>query len=131
MYPHYTSATTGSSIKDFEAAAARIYPELTYTVIREWYDWPAYLDALANRVREGLEKFHELVRDEVPILFSAHALPQKFIDDGDPYLDHVTSTVKGVMAALSRSPLEARLPEPERPGAVDGAGYPGGARSTR
>ena len=104
MYPHYTTATTGSSIKDFEATAAQIYPELNYSVISEWYDWPAYLDALANRIREGLEKFHELVRDEVPILFSAHALPQKFIDDGDPYLDHVMCTVRGVMERFEEHP---------------------------
>ena len=104
MYPHYTTATAGSSIKDFEAAAARIYPELNYSVISEWYDWPAYLDTLANRIREGLEKFHELVRDEVPILFSAHALPQKFIDDGDPYLDHVMCTVRGVMERFEERP---------------------------
>ncbi len=104
MYPHYTSATTGSSIKDFATAAARVYPELKYTVISEWYDWPAYLDVLASRVREGLEKFHELVRDEIPILFSAHALPQKFIDDGDPYLDHVLATVRGVMERFEERP---------------------------
>ena len=104
MYPHYTNATTGSSIKDFEATAKRIYPDLNYSVISEWYDWPAYLDALANRVREGLEKFHELVRDEISILFSAHALPQKFIDDGDPYLDHVTATVRGVMERFDEHP---------------------------
>lgn len=104
MYPHYTNATTGSSIKDFAAAAAKIYPELKYTVIREWYDWPAYLDSLANRIREGLEKFHELVRDEIPILFSAHALPQKFIDEGDPYLDHVLCTVRGVMERFEERP---------------------------
>jgi ferrochelatase len=104
MYPHYTGATSGSSIKDFEAAAARIYPELNYIVISEWHAWPAYLDALANRVREGLEKFHELVRDEIPILFSAHALPQKFIDDGDPYLEHVLATVRGVMERFEERP---------------------------
>ncbi len=104
MYPHYTSATTGSSVKDFEATATRIYPELKYSVISEWYDWPAYLDTLASRIREGLEKFHELVRDEVPILFSAHALPQKFIDDGDPYLDHVMCTVRGVMERFEERP---------------------------
>ncbi len=104
MYPHYTGATSGSSIKDFAAAAARIHPQLKYTVISEWYDWPAYLDVLANRIRDGLEKFHELVRDEIPILFSAHALPQKFIDDGDPYLDHVLCTVKGVMERFEDHP---------------------------
>ena len=104
MYPHYTGATSGSSIKDFATAAARVYPELKYSVISEWYDWPAYLDVLANRVREGLEKFHELTRDEIPILFSAHALPQKFIDDGDPYLDQVLCTVRGVMDRFEERP---------------------------
>lgn len=104
MYPHYTSATTGSSVKDFAAEAARVYPQLKYRVIKEWYDWPAYLDALANRVRVGLDKFHELVRDEIPILFSAHALPQKFIDQGDPYLDHVLCTVRGVMERFPKHP---------------------------
>ena len=106
MYPHYTGATTGSSIKDFETAAAHVHPHLKYTIIREWYDWPDYLDALANRVKEGLQKFHELVRDEVTILFSAHALPQKFIDRGDPYLKHVESTVAGVMDRLGANPWQ-------------------------
>ncbi len=104
MYPHFTRATTGSSINDFQACAARYFPELEYTIIREWYDWPGYLEALANRIREGLEKFHELVRNEVPILFSAHALPQKFIDEGDPYLEHVQATVQGVMAHFKGHP---------------------------
>lgn len=98
MYPHYTGATTGSSVNDFRRTAARVYPNLHYRVIESWYDWPGYLAALAGRVRTGLESFHELVRDEVQIVFSAHALPQKFIDRGDPYLDQVLATVKGVMA---------------------------------
>jgi ferrochelatase len=100
LYPHYTGATTGSSLNDFARAVQKYHPGLRYTVIREWYDWPGYLDALANRVREGLSMFHEMVRDEVTILFSAHALPQKFIDRGDPYLAHVQETVKGVMTRV-------------------------------
>lgn len=97
MYPHYTGATTGSSINDFKRAAASVHPELDYQLIEDWYDWPAYLDSLANRVKEGLDLFHDLLRDEVQILFSAHALPQKFIDRGDPYQKHVEATVQGVM----------------------------------
>lgn len=97
MYPHYTGATTGSSVNDFTQTAAQIYPELEYRIIEHWFDWPAYLDSLAQRVREGLETFHELTRDDVQILFSAHALPQKFIDRGDPYQQQVEATAQGVM----------------------------------
>ncbi|MFO7765874.1 MAG: ferrochelatase [Pelovirga sp.] len=97
MYPHYTGATTGSSVNDFKRAVAQVYPELEYRVIEQWHDWAPYLDSLANRIHEGLETFHELMRDDVQILFSAHALPQRFIDRGDPYQQQVEETVKGVM----------------------------------
>ncbi len=97
MYPHYTGATTGSSVNDFKRAAAKVYPQLAYQLIEDWYDWPGYLDALANRIKEGLESFHELLRDQVQILFSAHALPQKFIDRGDPYQQHVETTAAEAM----------------------------------
>jgi len=97
MYPHYTGATTGSSVNDFRAAVAKVYPELEFQLIEEWYDWPGYIEALANRVNEGLDSFHDLMRDDVQILFSAHALPQKFIDRGDPYQQQVEITVERVM----------------------------------
>jgi len=102
MYPHYTGATTGSSINDFKRTAAKVYPELQYQLIEDWYDWPAYLDALANRVREGLA---EMPEDQTRrIFFSAHALPQKFIDRGDPYQQHVMATVQGVMDRVDGRP---------------------------
>ncbi|PKN11561.1 MAG: ferrochelatase [Deltaproteobacteria bacterium HGW-Deltaproteobacteria-4] len=104
LYPHYTGATSGSSIADFERAVAKYHPTLKLTIISQWYDWPGYLDALAHRVKESLETYHELMRDEVQILFSAHALPQKFIDRGDPYLDHVLATVRGVMKRVGERP---------------------------
>ena len=97
MYPHYTRATTGSSVNDFRAAVAKVHPELEYQLIEEWYDWPGYIDALANRINEGLDTFHDLMRDDVQILFSAHALPQKFIDRGDPYQKQVEATVEATM----------------------------------
>ncbi|WP_303721924.1 ferrochelatase [Malonomonas rubra] len=97
MYPHYTGATTGSSVNDFRRAVDRIYPKLQYRLIKDWYNWPPYLDALANRVKEGIEQFHDMVQNEVQILFSAHALPQKFIDRGDPYQQQVETTASEVM----------------------------------
>ena len=97
MYPHYTGATTGSSINDFKRTAERVYPELDCQFIEQWYDWPGYLDALANRINTALDDLSAVERQEVQIVFSAHALPQKFIDRGDPYLKQVEATVQGVM----------------------------------
>ncbi len=97
LYPQYAEATSGSSIGDFQQAAAKLFPELAYAVIPEWYDWPAYLDALAARINEGLEGFSAEGRSAVPLLFSAHAMPQKVIDRGDPYLSQILVTVRGLL----------------------------------
>lgn len=97
LYPQYAGATSGSSIADFQQAAAKLFPELAYSVIPEWYDWPAYLDALAARINEGLERFPAEGRAGVPLLFSAHAMPQKVIDHGDPYLSQILATVRGLL----------------------------------
>ena len=106
MYPHYTGATTGSSVKDFKRAVAESAPELNCTYIEQWYDWPGYLDALAGRVKVGIANIHDMLHNEMQIVFSAHALPQKFIDRGDPYLDHVKATVDGVMQRVGDIPYQ-------------------------
>ncbi len=98
LYPHFTGATSGSSINDFVRSASRLYPELDYRVIDQWFDWHPYHVALATRIREGLEEMPVEWLPRTQILFSAHALPQKFIDRGDPYLYQVKATVEGVMA---------------------------------
>jgi ferrochelatase len=104
LYPQYAGATSGSSIADFRQAAATLFPELAYGIIDHWYDWSAYLDALAARIGEGLQRLPENLRAQAPILFSAHALPQKVIDRGDPYLGQTLATVRGVMQRLGERP---------------------------
>jgi len=106
LYPQYAEATTGSGIADFRHAAAILFPELTYAVIDRWYDWAPYLDALTARVIEGLEAFPAGMRETVPILFSAHSLPQKVIDRGDPYLGQTLATVRGIMQRLGKHPWQ-------------------------
>jgi protoporphyrin/coproporphyrin ferrochelatase len=103
MYPHYTGATTGSSVKDFRRAASAAHPRLTLQVIEHWYDWPGYLDALAARVQEGLAALPADAR-KTHVLFSAHSLPQSYIDRGDPYLEHVMATVQGTMERVGKVP---------------------------
>jgi ferrochelatase len=100
LYPQYAGATSGSSIADFHQAAATLFPELAYGVIDHWHDWPPYLDALAARVEEGLRLLPEELRSKAPILFSAHALPQRVIDRGDPYLGQTLATVSRLMQRL-------------------------------
>ena len=102
LYPHYSRATTGSSINEVKRITAQAGVEFDISYIDRFYDHPLYIEALAARVREGLEKLSG--GDGAQILFSAHSLPQSFIDDGDPYLDHILETVRLVMASIGDIP---------------------------
>jgi ferrochelatase len=50
---------------------------------------------LVEKIAKALASFSE--RKRVQLLFSAHGLPQSFIDSGDPYLDQIRATVRLVM----------------------------------
>jgi len=95
LYPHYSRATVGSSINELERELAQsgIKPDLSY--IRQFYDHPLYIAALTEKIEKGLAGFGD--RSQVQLVFSAHGLPQSFIDSGDPYLDHIQGTVKLAM----------------------------------
>lgn len=98
LYPHYSRATSGSSFNDFECAIAKGGYSFEISYIRQFFDHPLYIKALIEKIEKGLANF--LDRSKVQLFFSAHSLPQSFIEDGDPYLDHITTTVKLVMESF-------------------------------
>ena len=102
LYPHYSRATTGSSRRAFERALAepRWQGRFDVTHIEAYPDHPTYLDAMADTVARGLAGFPAHRRAHVTVLFSAHGLPRKFIDEGDPYVEHTHRTVDGIVERL-------------------------------
>lgn len=117
LYPHYTRATTGSSEADFRAAIAARNRPPALEVVREWYDHPGYLDLWAAKVQESLDALAPDVRDRVRLVVSAHGLPERFIRRGDPYVDHVRATMRGVLRRIE-SPPPASLCFQSRTGPV-------------
>jgi len=104
LYPHYTSATTGSSLWELRKRIAGKPPAagaVRLVEIDRWADHPRYLDALAQQVRAGLAQFPEERRDGVELLFSAHGLPETFIRQrGEPYVHDLEQTIAGVLARI-------------------------------
>ena len=102
LYPQYSSTTTGSSLNEWQRQFPRP-PAATVHVVREFHDHPLYLDALVERIGQGLERFRRSnghaarVPSDVHLLFSAHSIPTRVIERGDPYQAQIEATVKGVM----------------------------------
>jgi ferrochelatase len=95
LYPHYSIATTGSSVDDLREAAARSGHQFELALVEAWPEQPDYIACLAKNIKAGLQRFGG---EPVELVYSAHSLPKKFIDEGDPYLDHMARTIKAVEA---------------------------------
>ncbi len=95
LYPHYSRATVGSSINELERELKKSGARLEFSYILSFFDNPHYIAALAEKIEQGLAGFED--RSSVQLAFSAHGLPQSFIDSGDPYLDHIQNTVRLTM----------------------------------
>lgn len=97
MYPHYSFATTSSSLKEWK----RVYhPGANGNaprehVIEKFFDHPLYIQAVVEKLNLSLTHFNE--PDGAHIVFSAHGLPLSLIERGDPYARQVADTVKLVM----------------------------------
>ena len=103
LFPHYSKATTGSSRNEFERVLRRprwSTSRFTVTHIDRYPDDRRYLDAMTETVRRAWLKIPDNRRERAVILFSAHGLPQKFIDQGDPYVEHIEATRRGILMRL-------------------------------
>jgi ferrochelatase len=92
LYPHFSRATTGSSINELKRVLGQAGVEFSVSYIDRFYDHPLYIEALTTRIEEGLAGFPW--REGAHLLFSVHALPRSLIDGGDPYLNHIMETVR-------------------------------------
>ena len=104
LFPHYSKATTGSSRNEFERALDKpAWRAMHFHVshIDRYPDEPRYLDAMAESVAQAWKTIPADRRERTVVLFSAHGLPQKFIDEGDPYVAHIEATRRGILDRLS------------------------------
>ena len=100
MAPHYSRMSIEAYHKKVEQAGSPV----AMAPIHDWHLLPGYIDALASRVRAALERFPADVRAQVPVIFSAHSLPEQILSWNDPYPSQLRATVAAVMQRLGDQP---------------------------
>ncbi len=100
MYPAYSSATSGSSLEEFDRAAKLLLPGVPAYRIGQWPALPAYVEFLRRGVTDALEAVGREHWRETAVLFTAHSVPMRLIRRGDPYRSHIEQTMKLVNAGL-------------------------------
>jgi ferrochelatase len=94
LAPHYSSYSIGQYVG--RATAAAEPHGIGVVGIDSWATEPAFIDFLANDMRARLAKMPANTK----VLFTAHSLPQRIIDGGDPYPHELRSTAVAVAGAL-------------------------------
>ena len=97
LYPHYSFATTGSSLKEWQRLYRSNGVSPSVKMINDFHAHPFYIAALAERVNESLDAMNQ--PNDVHLLFSAHGLPLSLVEKGDPYPQQIEETVKLLLAA--------------------------------
>lgn len=105
MYPHWSCATTGSSLNELARAVKRtgLESSFAWSVIDRWPLHDGFVRSMTSTVEEGLREFAPADRRDVVLLFSAHSLPQSIVDRGDAYPAEVAATTEAVMESLGRT----------------------------
>jgi len=91
LAPHYSAMSVGAYEKKLlEASAGR----LDAALVRRWGDHPKFLEAVAGRVAQALQRFP--APGAVHVLFTAHSLPERILATGDPYPDELRASAAAV-----------------------------------
>jgi ferrochelatase len=105
MYPQYSTTTTRSSVEDVEAQCEVLGYRPALTVIEPYHSDPAYV---ALQVAGIMEALGSEEASDYDLLLSAHGLPMRIIEAGDPYRQQIELNAAAIKRALAEQGVDFR-----------------------
>jgi ferrochelatase len=82
MAPHWSGMSVETYIERVQQAVEDHGETPAFTFVRSYHDHPAFVAFLTERVREALVAFPDELRNDAAVIFSAHSLPVRTVEDG-------------------------------------------------
>lgn len=99
LAPHYSKMSIGDYARRAERAAAEKGWRGSLRVVESWHLNEGLIALLAARVTEATARLPEEARRAAVVLFTAHSLPERILQAGDPYPGQLRATAAAVAAA--------------------------------
>jgi ferrochelatase len=99
LAPQNSRTSIGLYRKYLKDAVAQVQPGLTVDFVESWHDHPGLIDAFCARLTAALQAAQEETGSHVPVIFTAHSVPERTIAGGDPYEQQVRETAALVAGA--------------------------------
>jgi ferrochelatase len=98
LAPHYSAMSVGEYVeRATEQATTR---GLRARFLDRWFDEPALIDALAARVATALQSLTPAQATDATVVVTAHSLPARILETGDPYPDEIATTARLIAEML-------------------------------
>ncbi len=103
LYPQFSTTTTKSSLEDFEEALHASDMDAILVETKHFFENKNYNKTVIERIKETMDGDEYKDYD---IIFSAHGLPQKIVDAGDPYQRHVERQVEYIKEMMLENDMD-------------------------
>ena len=107
LYPHFSTTTTGSSFNEWNRVCYKLKLNVPTKKICCYPTHNNFIKAHVEIIKKIYENYSG--KNKLRILFSAHGLPQKVIDKGDPYQYQIEKTVKDIVNNLVYQNLDYQI----------------------
>lgn len=116
LAPHYSTF----SVKSYNERANNEAEKhgITIQSVESWYDAPGFIKYWADHIQATYEQMTAEEKEKAVLIVSAHSLPEKILQDGDPYIEQLSETARliseqtGIMAYEIGWQSEGNTPDP-------------------
>ena len=120
LYPQFSTTTSGSSILEWEKVGKKLNLKALTKTICCFPINMGWISAQVKLIQESINNCSD--SKNTRLLFSAHGLPKKIIDQGDPYQSHVEATVTEIVKRLNITNLDWEICYQSRVGPLEWIG---------
>jgi ferrochelatase len=97
MSPQFSPIIMSGYVRTLQDAASGLQrDDLQLKIAGDWHLQPLFLQALAERVQQALNRFPPDVRERMPVLLTAHSMPKRVIENEPNYINHLKETAARV-----------------------------------
>ena len=97
LAPHFSKMSVARYQAKIASGLEMHHGQIEFAHIESYHDAPGLIQALAERIKLGLECWPESERHTVHVIFSAHSLPVRILSTGDPYDEQLRETARLVV----------------------------------
>lgn len=100
LAPHYSRMSIGGYEEAIHEGLTACGGSAEVTMVREWHRHPSFVRAWANSIAAIRRSRPEFAAVDATVLFTAHSLPKRILEEGDPYPEQLVASSRAIASEV-------------------------------